>query len=198
MSRNAKGAGVGRRCPPSSGGPKGSKLDESRHGRDRRGSWSTAKFGLVNILESKCPLAGCGQPRKPRPLILREIEAGRDAARLGFNGSSPCRWPHAQQEAPSEKSTYRKSDFLSGLCCRIVDSDLEHGTAFLERRRSRPCSISARVLGFELTIHFEHITGSGQSTSGCDHFVPLEPKVRSQARLSWIALAGPAGYCANR
>ncbi|KRP98854.1 hypothetical protein AOQ72_16165 [Bradyrhizobium yuanmingense] len=34
--------------------------------------------------------------------------------------------------------------------------------------------IFARVLGFELTIHFEYITGSGQSTSGCDHFVPFE------------------------
>lgn len=35
-------------------------------------------------------------------------------------------------------STYWESDFLSGPCHRVVDSDLEHGTALLELLRSRP------------------------------------------------------------
>lgn len=114
-----------------SGGPKGIKLPECWHSRDGRESGPTAKFGLVNILkQAPARWMRPGSENRGSTLILLR-ERLKPAETLPGMALWELGVSLAARVARSAKrnSTYWESDFLSGLCHRVVDSDLEHGTA---------------------------------------------------------------------
>lgn len=113
------------------------------------------------------------QSRRGYLIGARGIDAGWPETLRG-SVREPGAAPAARAENTStEQSSAWKPDFLPGLCQGVVDSDLKHRTTRLKLLRSCPGSISGREFGFQLAVDFEHVTGSRQSTGGCDHFIPF-------------------------
>ena len=133
--------------------------------------------GPQPVMANAAPLCLACSVYRARPVVFGEYLCWpplpvRDGSPKGekpgaSRGFSASRQPGPEGRRPSAREKgvmtmlvpdLRQLDVLASLCLCVIDSDLEHGKAFLQLFGARLGSVPGRKFGLESAVDFERIT----------------------------------------